>query len=196
MYKIKLFAKKVTREQMQQLIGRRGPVPRLVLDYAHHDGADAETQNAIGEVEASDIKAARPDTTQASHRLVLIHPPGWRQGDFTNHVLTFLSTAHAKLTCSGETRATGLGKQAIKELVDKDVALVERRLAACETQFKMAVPVTCCAAPDPPQTPVQGGPRASLSTASSMAKSTACAVLGPRPGLQIFRNAVPSSAFV
>ena len=66
--------------QMQQLIGRRGPVPRLVLDYAHHDGADAETQNAIGEVEASDIKAARPDTTQASHRLVLIHPPGWRQG--------------------------------------------------------------------------------------------------------------------
>ncbi len=82
---------------------------------------------------------------------------------------------------AGETRATGLGKQAIKELVDKDVALVERRLAACETQFKMAVPVTCCAAPDPPQTPVQGGPRASLSTASSMAKSTACAVLGPRP---------------
>ncbi|CAK0787309.1 hypothetical protein CVIRNUC_010527 [Coccomyxa viridis] len=86
---------------------------------------------------------------------------------------------------AAETRATGLGKQAIKELVDVDVALVERRLAACATQLRMAVPVTCSAAPNPPQTPGQGGAQASLSTASSMAKS---AVPGPRLGLQIFRQ--------
>ena len=66
---------------MLQLIGRRGPVPRLVLDYAHEDGADAEIREAIGALMASDIKAARPSTAQASHRLVLIHPPGWRQGE-------------------------------------------------------------------------------------------------------------------
>ena len=82
---------------------------------------------------------------------------------------------------AAETRVTGPGKQAIKELVDRDVALVERRLAACETQFKLAVPVTCGAAPDKPQNPVQGGSQASLSTASSMAKSAASAVRRPRP---------------
>ena len=87
----------------------------------------------------------------------------------------------AEDSTAAETRAVGPSKQAIKQLVDRDVALVERRLAACETQFKMAVPVTCCAAPDPPQTPVQGGPQASLSTASSMAKRAASAVPGPRP---------------
>ena len=94
---------------------------------------------------------------------------------------------------AAETRATGLGKQAIKELVDVDVALVERRLAACATQLRMAGPVTCSAAPNPPQTPGQGGAQASLSTASSMAKS---AVPGPRlvrfmPGLSPLSHSSP-----
>ena len=83
---------------------------------------------------------------------------------------------------AAETRASGVGKQAIKELVDRDVTLVESRVAACETQFKMAVPVTCSAPRDPPQTHMQGRlqgrPQASLSMTNSMAKSAASAVWG------------------
>ena len=63
---------------MQQLVGRRGPVPRLVFDQAHDVGADVRSSIALGGLQASDIKTA---STQTSHRLVLIHPPGCRQGE-------------------------------------------------------------------------------------------------------------------
>ncbi len=81
---------------------------------------------------------------------------------------------------AAEMRMSGVGKQAIKKLVDRDVALVETRLAACEMQFKMAVHVICSAPRNPPQTPTQGRPQASLSTTSSMSKSAASAVLMSR----------------
>ena len=67
--------------QMQQLIGRRGAVPRLVLDDAHAVGVDVQIRKAIAKLQASDVKAAIPSTTQACHRLVRIHSPGWRQGE-------------------------------------------------------------------------------------------------------------------
>ena len=34
----------------------------------------------------------------------------------------------------------GVGRQAIKELVERDVTLVEERVAACKMQFRMSIP--------------------------------------------------------
>ena len=82
---------------------------------------------------------------------------------------------------AAERRAPRVSQHAIKELVDKDVALVERRVAACEIQFKMGIPLPRDVPRALSQTDTQGGPQASLSTASSMARSAASAVRGPRP---------------
>ena len=71
-------------------------------------------------------------------------------------------------------------KQAIKQLVDRDVALVERHVAACETQFKIAIPQPHYARCAPPQAHMSSRPQASLSTASSMAGGAVSAVQGPR----------------
>ena len=67
---------------MQHLIDRQGPVPRLVLDAADDDGlADKHISVAIGSLKISHITGAEPNTAHASHRLVRIHPPRWRQGE-------------------------------------------------------------------------------------------------------------------
>ena len=79
---------------------------------------------------------------------------------------------------AAETRASGAGKQAIMELVDRDVPLVERRVTACKTQLKISIPVTSAAPEALSQTRMQGRPQASVSAASSMARSAAFAVLG------------------
>ena len=71
-------------------------------------------------------------------------------------------------------------KQAIKQLVERDVTLVERRVAACETQFEIAIPQPHYARCAPPQTHMPSRPQASLSTASSMAGGAVSAVRGPR----------------
>ena len=59
--------------------------------------------------------------------------------------------------------------RAIMQLVDRDVALVERRVAACKTQYKIAIPLT------------RKPPQASLSIASSLARSTASTAWGLCP---------------
>ena len=82
---------------------------------------------------------------------------------------------------AAETRAPGVGKQAIKELVDRDVALVERRVAACEAQLKMCIPPTHDAPRALTQPRTQGRQRASLSTASRMARSAASALWNLHP---------------
>ncbi|CAK0731510.1 hypothetical protein CVIRNUC_000004 [Coccomyxa viridis] len=88
----KHFAKEVSSVEMQQLIDRRGAVPRLVLDAAHNHTMDVRIKQAIGSLQPSDIIAAEPSTAHAFHRLVRIHPTRWRQGDFGSYELTFLST--------------------------------------------------------------------------------------------------------
>ena len=65
-----------------------------------------------------------------------------------------------------EPRISRVGKEAIMRLVDRDVTLVERRVAACERQYKIAIPLT------------RDAPQASLGIASSLARSTASAAWG------------------
>ena len=72
----------------------------------------------------------------------------------------------------------GVSKQAIKQLVDRDVTLVERRVATCETQFKVSVPVTRDAPHTVPQPRMQDRPRATLRAASSMVRSAATTLRG------------------
>ena len=69
-------------------------------------------------------------------------------------------------------------KQAIKQLVNRDVALVERRMAACKTQFKVSVPVTRDAPHTVPQPCMQDRPQATLKAASSMVRSAALTIRG------------------
>lgn len=120
------------------------------------------------------------------------HPDGLSRSVPTDRACSKeqVKTAEATLSASdesseddtaAETRAPRLSQHAIKELVDKDVALVVRRVAACEIQFKMGIPLPRDVPRALSQTDTQGGPQASLSTASSMARSAASAVRGPRP---------------
>ena len=69
---------------------------------------------------------------------------------------------------AAESRVPRVGK-AIMQLVDRDVALVERRVAACKKQYKIAIPLT------------RKPPQASLSIASSLARSTASTAWGLCP---------------
>ena len=66
---------------MQQLIDRRGAVPRLVLDAAHNHTMDVRISIAIDSLKLSDITGAEPSIVQTSHRVVRIHPSRWRQGE-------------------------------------------------------------------------------------------------------------------
>ena len=69
---------------------------------------------------------------------------------------------------AAESRVPRVGK-AIMQLVDRDVALVERRVAACKKQYKIAIPLT------------RNPPQASLSIASSLSKRTASTAWGSCP---------------
>ena len=80
-----------------------------------------------------------------------------------------LSQARAnRKALQAESRVPRVGK-AIMQLVDRDVALVERRVAACKKQYKIAIPLT------------RKPPQASLSIASSLARSTASTAWGLCP---------------
>ena len=72
----------------------------------------------------------------------------------------------AKEYTAAEPRSSRVSKEAIMQLVDRDVALVERRVAACKRQYKIAIPLT------------RDAPQASLSIASSLARSSASAPWG------------------
>ena len=82
---------------------------------------------------------------------------------------------------AAEADVFGVGRQAIKDLVDRDVTLVEERVAACEMQFKMSIP-PCVAYRAQFQVRVHshGRPGASLSSASSTARGIASAVWSSR----------------
>ncbi|CAL8471211.1 g10753 [Coccomyxa elongata] len=53
---------------------------------------DTSIDTAIESLKLEDITAAAPGTTQASHRIARIHPPHWRDGNFGQYNLSFLST--------------------------------------------------------------------------------------------------------
>ena len=53
----------------------------VYFDYAHDDGTDVRIQHALDRLRIDDVNAVNPDTAQASHKLILIHPAGWRQGE-------------------------------------------------------------------------------------------------------------------
>ena len=69
---------------MLQLIGRRGAVPRLVLDAAGDIGIELETKDAINGLPIEDIIYAGP--TQVSHRIAAVHPADWRKGEAVGRV--------------------------------------------------------------------------------------------------------------
>ena len=113
----------------------------------------------------------------------LSNPMSSSKADSKKHVKTakrsvIATNESAEDGSAAETRASGAGKQAIRELVDRDVPLVERRITACKIQLKMSIPLTCDAPDALSQTRMQGKPQASVSTASSMARGAASAVQG------------------
>ena len=65
---------------MQQLIGRRGAVPRDVLEKATQSGVDRRISDVIMQLTVDDVELAVPGTPRASHRIAKIHPPFWREG--------------------------------------------------------------------------------------------------------------------
>ena len=81
---------------------------------------------------------------------------------------------------AAEAQMYAASKQAIEQLMDRDVALVGRRVAACKTQFKVSIPVTRDAPHTVPQPRMQDRPQATLKAASSMVGSAASAVQGSR----------------
>ena len=97
------------------------------------------------------------------------------------HEMRFKS-AEASMSATAESAEQGtaaeqhrsdMNIEAIKELVDKNITLVEKCIVACETQYKIAVPLPDYSAQAEPQTSSQPGPQASLSTTGSMARSAA-----------------------
>ena len=88
-----------------------------------------------------------------------------------------VETDKVSMPVTGESEQRGIAaarrvsrvNEAIRELVGRDVALVERRVAACKKQYKIAIPLT------------RRPPQASLSIASSLARSTASAAWGSCP---------------
>lgn len=53
-------------------------MPRLVLDKANDDTSDLRIEEAIENLKEDDVFVRPPRTAQASHRIVRIHPAGWR----------------------------------------------------------------------------------------------------------------------
>ena len=77
-----------------------------------------------------------------------------------------------------EQRVSRVSREAIMQLVDRDVTLVERRVASCKRQYKIAIPLTRDAPQAQSHTGWQGRPQVSCGTARSLARSTASAVWG------------------
>jgi hypothetical protein len=66
--------------QLEELVLKRGPIPRLVLESGLKDAPDESVEAAITEVSMQGVTAAGPETSRASHRIAKIHPAGWREG--------------------------------------------------------------------------------------------------------------------
>lgn len=66
--------------QMEELVLKRGAVPRFVLTAGLQDARDVNIELAVTEVSMEDLIKAGPGTPRASHRIAKIHPPDWRKG--------------------------------------------------------------------------------------------------------------------
>lgn len=79
---------------------------------------------------------------------------------------SILATAeNAEQGTAAKQRRSDVNIEAIKDLVDKNITLVEKRIVACETQYKIAIPL--------PDYSPQPGLQAPLNTTSNMARSAA-----------------------
>ena len=66
--------------QMEELVLKRGAVPRSVLTAGLQEATDMNIAMAINEVSIQDLEEAGPGTARASHRIAKIHPPNWQRG--------------------------------------------------------------------------------------------------------------------
>ena len=77
-------------------------------------------------------------------------------------------------------RRSDMNIKAIKELVQNNITLVEKRIIACETQYTIAIPLPYNPPQAKPWNNLQPGPQASLNTTSSIARSAASTARGSR----------------
>ena len=66
--------------QLEELVLKRGAVPRFVLTAGLQNTTDENIAHAIMDVSMQDLAKAAPGTSRASHRIAKIHPPKWREG--------------------------------------------------------------------------------------------------------------------
>lgn len=71
--------------QMQQLIARRGAVPRYVLEKGLSQESDQWMKEALTDLSWEDIVKALPGSARASHRIAAIHPTKWQEGELPRH---------------------------------------------------------------------------------------------------------------
>ncbi|CAK0748564.1 hypothetical protein CVIRNUC_001842 [Coccomyxa viridis] len=141
---VKDFAEKVSSVELQQLIGRRGAVPRLVLDHAHQVRIDLRIQDAVGSLQEDDVRAFSPYADRISHRLARIHPPGWKQGDFVHYELTFVSTEIQLTVVQKIHNDMSQDMAALQRLTQSSYAQETRRTLS---YFPQAAPAACRVCP-------------------------------------------------
>ena len=78
---------------MNQLIARRGAIPRHVLDKGRDATLDIWMETAVTGLNWEDIMLASPGSARASHRIAAIHPIHWQDGELPLH-------ARVRLLCS------------------------------------------------------------------------------------------------
>ena len=66
--------------QMEELVLKRGAVPRSVLTAGLQEAVDMNIATAIEEVSIHDLEEAGPGTARASHRIAKFHTPNWQRG--------------------------------------------------------------------------------------------------------------------
>ena len=86
--------------QMEELVLKRGAVPRFVLTAGLQKTIDVNIEVAVTEVSMQDLIEAGPGTSRASHKIAKIHPPHWRKGrkdPVISQTVCFLSVQLLKL---------------------------------------------------------------------------------------------------
>lgn len=70
---------------MNQMIARRGEIPRDVLDKGTDNQLDDWIEGAVSGLTWEDIIRAVPGTERESHRIAAIHLKDWRAGELPLH---------------------------------------------------------------------------------------------------------------
>lgn len=65
--------------QMEELVLKRGAVPRIVLTAGLQRTIDMSIMMAINSLEMRDVISASP-SARPSHKILRIHPHKWREG--------------------------------------------------------------------------------------------------------------------